>query len=582
MNRKIIPVILTGLLLLNAVNTFAQTSRGVGVLVKNDAGQTEEINLYDKSYALIIGASSYNNGWQKLPGVKSDVVAVKDALSKQGFVVEELVDPTSDNLLSSINRFVNKYGLQSNNRLLIYFAGHGYTEKANDGRQIGYVVPVDAPDPSKNLLGFQQTSVTMDDIETVARKIRSKHALFLFDSCFSGTLLNARRSLIPPVITMKATQPVRQFITAGAADQEVPDNSIFRKQFTEGIGGDADRNADGYITASELADFLQEKVTNYTRGSQTPQYGKIFDSALDKGDFIFVAQPSSNQLSNAQPVSTKINEVVEMHYNNGIAYHQKGEYDKAVAEFTKSIELDSKYEPAYHYRGLSISYKNEHILAIIDFTKSIQLNPRNAYSYIYRGNMYYALKDFDKAVADYSKAIELIPNDAYPYTQRGIVYVFKRKYDLAKSDLDKAIQNNPSFDGAWGNRGWLHNVIGKYDLAIADYTRYLQLKPSDSAAYDSRGWSYLIMLKFDEAISDFNKAIELDPRNAKAFHNRGVAYVNKQKYDLAISDYTKVIELTPKDASVYRRRAIAYDATGRKDLAEADRRKAQELEKEGQ
>lgn len=273
---------------LNFSTTAQQQNRAARVEVKNEQGKTEQINLYDGSYALVIGASDYTNGWQKLPGAKNDLIAVKAALTKQDFTVEELIDPTSENLLLTINRFVNKYGLQPNNRLLIYFAGHGYTEMATDGRKFGYIVPVDAPLPAKDLVGFQQQAVTMDDIESAARKIRSKHALFVFDSCFSGTFLNARRGTIPPVITMKATQPVRQFITAGAADQEVPDVSIFRQQFVEGIGGAADRNGDEYVTASELADYLQEKVTNYTRGAQTPLYGKIFDAALDKGDFIFI------------------------------------------------------------------------------------------------------------------------------------------------------------------------------------------------------------------------------------------------------------------------------------------------------
>lgn len=274
---------------------LAQQTRAELVQLTNEQGKSEQVKLYDASYALVIGASNYTEGWQKLPGAKTDLIAVKAALVKQNFIVEELADPTSDNLLSNINRFVNKYGLQANNRLLIYFAGHGYTETADDGRKFGYIVPVDAPTPGKDLLGFQQRAVTMDEIESVARKIRSKHALFVFDSCFSGTLLTARRGTIPPVITMKATQPVRQFITAGAADQEVPDASIFREQFVEGIGGEADRNADGYVTVSELADYLQEKVTNYTRGSQTPLYGKIFDPALDKGDFIFITGEKPKQ-----------------------------------------------------------------------------------------------------------------------------------------------------------------------------------------------------------------------------------------------------------------------------------------------
>ena len=54
-----------------------------------------------------------------------------------------------------------------------------------------------------------------------------------------------------------------------------------------GITGEADRNHDGCVTASELGSFLEDKVTNYSRNTQTSQYGKIRDLALDKGDFVF-------------------------------------------------------------------------------------------------------------------------------------------------------------------------------------------------------------------------------------------------------------------------------------------------------
>lgn len=55
-----------------------------------------------------------------------------------------------------------------------------------------------------------------------------------------------------------------------------------------GLEGDADLSGDGYITGSELGMYLSNKVVNYTRRQQHPQYGKINNPGLDRGDFIFV------------------------------------------------------------------------------------------------------------------------------------------------------------------------------------------------------------------------------------------------------------------------------------------------------
>jgi hypothetical protein len=57
--------------------------------------------------------------------------------------------------------------------------------------------------------------------------------------------------------------------------------------------GEADANEDGYITGSELGMYLESKVVNYTRSAQHPQYGKIRNPKLDKGDFVFVMEKAS-------------------------------------------------------------------------------------------------------------------------------------------------------------------------------------------------------------------------------------------------------------------------------------------------
>ncbi len=117
----------------------------------------------------------------------------------------------------------------------------------------------------------------------------ARHALFVFDSCFSGSVFALSRA--PPAdVERRIAKPVRQFITSGTADQTVPDVSVFRKEFILALGGAADRGGDGYVTGSELGYYLEEQVSNYTDNAQTPQYGKIRGRHLDKGDFVFVVR----------------------------------------------------------------------------------------------------------------------------------------------------------------------------------------------------------------------------------------------------------------------------------------------------
>ena len=69
-------------------------------------------------------------------------------------------------------------------------------------------------------------------------------------------------------------------------------------------------------------------------------------------------------------------------YNNrGIAYAEKGQYDRAISDFNKAIEINSRYEKAYGNRGIVYRLKGQYDQAISDFNKAIEMNPRDAQAY---------------------------------------------------------------------------------------------------------------------------------------------------------------------------------------------------------
>ncbi len=249
--------------------------------------QAREISLYRSSYALVIGISAYTAGWPKLPGVLRDIVDVERALIKQGFEVTVVRDAGQDRIKGAIEDFIGRHGGEPENRLLFYFAGHGHTLRTGYGGELGYVVPADAPNPDVGKAGFRAKAISMLLFENYAVSIDCKHALFVFDSCFAGSIFAASRSA-SVAISEKTAAPVRQFITSGSADEKVPDESIFKGQFIAGIEGEADMNRDGYVTGDELGIFVATNVVNYSKGAQHPKYGKLMNAKLDKGDFVFI------------------------------------------------------------------------------------------------------------------------------------------------------------------------------------------------------------------------------------------------------------------------------------------------------
>ena len=87
------------------------------------------------------------------------------------------------------------------------------------------------------------------------------------------------------------------------------------------------------------------------------------------------------------------------------------DYDQAIANFTKAIELNHNDATAFYNRGTSYFNQNKYDddvnLAIADFTKAIEINPKFADAFYNRGLAYKAIGKTTEADADFETAEEL-------------------------------------------------------------------------------------------------------------------------------------------------------------------------------
>jgi tetratricopeptide (TPR) repeat protein len=229
---------------------------------------------------------------------------------------------------------------------------------------------------------------------------------------------------------------------------------------------------------------------------------------------------------------------------------------------------------AHGERGNAHHDKGQYDPAIADYTKAIELNPTDAVVYNNRGIAYRAKGDNDSAIADYSKVVELKPRDAVAYNNRGIAYRAKGDNDSAIADHSKAIDIDPELASAYNNRGIAHRAKGDNDAAIADHTKAIDIDPEIAGAYYNRALAYRAKGDNDRAIEDATTTIDINPRHAGVYFNRGLAHAAKGNHDRAIADYTKAIEINPKHDSAYQHRSLAYRAKGDEDRAIADHTKA--------
>jgi len=245
-------------------------------------------------------------------------------------------------------------------------------------------------------------------------------------------------------------------------------------------------------------------------------------------------------------------------------------YDKAIADFTQAIRLDPNDAFAYTSRGIVHCDKGDCDLALADHTQAIRLDPNYAMAYNNRGNTYNNKGDFNRAIADLTQAIKLNPNFVLAYYNRGNAYNNKGDYDRAIADYAQTIKLNPSHFDAYNNRGIAYDNKGDLNRAIADYTQAIKLNPNLVDAYYNRGNAYVYKGDFNRAIADYTQSIKLDPNYGMAYYNRGITYHSKGDADKAIADFTQTIKLNPNDSNAFFNRSIVYLERGDYDRTIAD------------
>src|ERR1051326_2731496 len=143
--------------------------------------------------------------------------------------------------------------------------------------------------------------------------------------------------------------------------------------------------------------------------------------------------------------------------------------DGGESSADESVEVVDLFNAqAYYNRGVAWSDKGEIDRAIADFNRAIRIDPLCTKAYLRRGRCRHSKDDLDGALADFNKAITLDSTSAFAYNNRGIVRQAKEDLAGAMSDFEVAISLDPQLAEAHLNRGTARSMIGDLTGAIAD------------------------------------------------------------------------------------------------------------------
>lgn len=431
--------------------------------------------LYRDSHALVIGINQYAQ-WPRLSHAVRDAQAMREALvTRFGFRADNVTlltdaDATRANILKALNdRFGDAKRVKRDDRVFVFFAGHGSTRRLPSGREVGYIVPVDA-----GLNDLQADAIAMPQLQEVAEAITAKHALFVIDACYSGLGLTRAGSGAADsnFARTNARRIGRQMMTAGGADQQVADDgpgghSVFTWTLLQALNGKADLNGDGLITATELAAYVAPAVSAIAR--QTPAFGSLPGS--EGGEFVFelpvMAEPAlSGAIAQLDDKASQL--AVKLDEASSAGQRPSG----AASAVQVTIKgLDGKDQ------ALAAT------TARVDPGARVVAQRAND-----RGLQLYRERRYDEAEAAFKEALALQPRFALAANNLGFVLYRRGKFADAATWFEKAVEMDASRALAWLNLGDARLQAGDDGKATAAYKTFLELAPKHARAAEVQGW----------------------------------------------------------------------------------------------
>jgi uncharacterized caspase-like protein len=415
---------------------------------------------YEKSWAIVIGIDDYQH-WPKLEYASRDAQAIADTLTGQlGFPSSQVIvlkdgQATRNNILAAFHDRLADEHTQKNDRVFVFFAGHGATRKLASGRDLGYIIPVDSqPDE------FATDAIAMTDVQNIAESMQAKHVLFVMDACYSGLGLTRGGPSSSSFLRENARRIGRQMLTAGGADQQVADggpngHSVFTWVLLQALSGKADLNGDGLITGTELAAYVAPAVSAISQ--QTPAFGSLPGS--EGGEFVFQVQDNPEYL-NADTTQLSADAIALNHRVEAT----QGDNDAPVQ--------------VTNLQGGSSTLALPAAVAVSDRQRAQQANDR--------GLQLYREKRYDEAAAQFTEALKLRPDFAQAANNLGFVYYCQQRYAEAARWLENTLKIDPSRAVAYLNLGDAYLHDGNKAKAKQAYTTYLELQPQGSGADQAR------------------------------------------------------------------------------------------------
>jgi tetratricopeptide (TPR) repeat protein len=209
----------------------------------------------------------------------------------------------------------------------------------------------------------------------------------------------------------------------------------------------------------------------------------------------------------------------------GAAFFSSGQLVRAIDSFSCVIEqINGDYIDAYTSRAIVYTARRDYEEAIEDYTRAIELDANLLAAHNNRGIVYVAIVEYENALADFNKVLDLDSSNVLALNNRGIVHAINGDYDLAIADFQQAIELSN-----------IDNVVA----TLTDPNRTSDAPRPEYNLDDAQSYALLGIVYSAQALDNYNNYLLLTGSQGDArVQSAAGALESRFTFDLRLDDGT--------------------------------------------
>ena len=246
--------------------------------------------------------------------------------------------------------------------------------------------------------------------------------------------------------------------------------------------------------------------------------------------------------------------------NLGVALHEDGRLDDAVARYRRAIAIEPDYAPAFNNLGVTLRAQGQVDEAIRIYDAGLRLRDDYPDLHYNLANALLQKNRAAEAVVHLRRAGVDNPDSAGVHNNLGTALAEQGRFDEAAAEFQQAIALEPQSARAIRNLGNVFMSLGRRDQALPYLERAVTLAPGDAEGHYDLGVAVLDGGDLNHAVAAFTRALAARPGYVEAHNNLGIALGSQGRFDEAIAQFEQALRLRPGFEDATRNLAMARAA----------------------